>query len=271
MENKPSIALIGAGNMGGAMLAGWLARGAIEPRRSAVFDPKPSKQLAALSAAHRLALNPDKEGLSVDCVVVAIKPQIASDILPAYISVCDGAIVLSIMAGCSIARLSSLLGGHAKVARAMPNLPAAIEKGASGVYAPPIFSKAQRATVDALLAAAGDVVWLENEVDVDFVTAVSGSGPAYFFLLAEALADAGVALGLEEAAAQKLARATLFGAGAFVQHDERTLAELRAAVTSPGGTTAAALDIFDGASHDMRNLVRRAVEAAARRAAELTQ
>ena len=268
MNDKPSIALIGAGAMGGALLKGWLAAGTIDAARTAVFDPAPSDEIKALCAARKLALN---EGAGpFDAMVLAVKPQKAADVLPQYAALAGEAIVISVMAGKSIASIARLLNGAPRVARAMPNLPAAIGKGVSGLYAPGAINMAGRALVEKLLAAAGETVWVETELQIDFVTALSGSGPAYYLLLTEALADAGRALGLNAETAAALARATLAGSGALIDHDARSPANIRKAVTSPGGTTEAALNIFDGDDAAMRKLVQKAIAAAAKRAGELT-
>ena len=268
MNDKPSIALIGAGAMGGALLKGWLAAGTIDAGRSAVFDPAPSDEIKALCADRKLSLN--KGAGPFDAMVLAVKPQKAADVLPQYAALAGEAIVISVMAGKSINSIARLLNGAPRVARAMPNLPAAIGKGVSGLYAPGAINMAGRALVEKLLAAAGETVWVETEQQIDFVTALSGSGPAYYFLLTEALADAGRALGLNAETAAALARATLAGSGALIDHDARSPANIRKAVTSPGGTTEAALNIFDGDDAAMRKLVRQAIAAAAKRAGELT-
>ncbi|MCK5745564.1 MAG: pyrroline-5-carboxylate reductase, partial [Oricola sp.] len=180
------------------------------------------------------------------------------------------AIAISVMAGKSVASIQNMLNGAPRVARVMPNLPAAIRRGASGLYAPGAIDAKGRAIIETLMQAAGESVWVRSEQEIDYVTAVSGSGPAYYFLLTEALAEAGASLGLDRQAAAALARATLAGAGAMMDADPRAPAEMRKAVTSPGGTTEAALKIFDGDDAAMRKLVEKAVQAAAKRAGELT-
>lgn len=271
MRNTPSVALIGAGSMGGALLKGWLAKETINLGRSAVFDPGASNDIKALCAKHKLALNPASNSVQPDAMVIAIKPQKADALLPGYASVAESAINISVMAGKSIASISKALGGAKLVARTMPNLPAAIGKGISGLYAPDLINADGRAVIETLMAAAGETVWVESEKQIDFVTAISGSGPAYYFLLTEALADAGEALGLDKDAAAKLAIATLTGAGSLMSVEARTPEEMRRAVTSPGGTTEAALNIFDGDNKRLRALVKEATAAAASRAGELTE
>ncbi|PQA86162.1 pyrroline-5-carboxylate reductase [Hyphococcus luteus] len=269
MTDKPSVALIGAGAMGGALLKGWLAAGTIDPGRSAALDPNINDEMKALCEQHGIAVN-GNDG-PFDAMLLAVKPQVANDVLPSYAGLAKDAVAISVMAGKSIETISGALGGAKRVVRAMPNLPAAIGKGVSGLYAPEAVEEKGRAVADALMRAAGEVVWVRSEQEIDFVTAISGSGPAYYFLLTEALGEAGVKLGLDKDAAAALARATLVGAGALVASETRSAAELRKAVTSPGGTTEAALNVFDGDGAAMRRLVEAAVAAAAKRAGELTQ
>ncbi len=216
-----------------------------------------------------MRLNPDITP-DYDVIVIAVKPQVAGDVLPNYALLAKDAVVISVMAGKGIAAVGGALDGASRVARAMPNLPAAIGKGVTGVFAPPIVDENDRVRIEALMRAAGDVVWVQKEDDIDLVTAISGSGPAYFFLFAEALAEAGAALGLDQTAAATLARATFSGAGSLVETDQRALCALRKAVTSPGGTTEAALNVLDGESRPLRELIKEAAAAAARRAAQLT-
>ncbi|GAB4530088.1 MAG: pyrroline-5-carboxylate reductase [Amphiplicatus sp.] len=271
MTKEISVALVGAGAMGGALLRGWLSAGTIDPAASAIFDPAADAALKKLARQHDLALNPSPDELSVDALVLAVKPQAAASVLPAYASVARSALVISVMAGMSLAAIARVLGDPPRLARAMPNLPAAFGAGVTGLYAPATVNARARDVIDRLMAATGETVWVRSEKEIDFVTAVSGSGPAYFFLLTEALADAGAALGLEKEAAQRLARATASGAGAMLAADPRSPADMRKAVTSPGGTTAAALAILDGDAKALRQLMKEAAAAAARRAAELTE
>lgn len=269
MNDKPSVALVGAGAMGGALLKGWLGAGVIDAKRSAVFDPGVGDAIITLCAGAGVAVNPDAE--QFDAMVIAIKPQAAEKVLPAYAALASQAVVISVMAGTSVQALSRVLGGPPRLARAMPNLPAAIGKGVSGVYASDVVDADGRAMIESLMRAAGEVVWVKSEKHIDAVTAVSGSGPAYFFLLTEAMAQAGEALGLEPQAAAQLARATLSGAGALVDVETRTPLEMRRAVTSPGGTTEAALGVLDGEDEAFRRLIKEALAAAANRAEALTK
>jgi pyrroline-5-carboxylate reductase len=204
-----------------------------------------------------------------DAVILAIKPQIAVTALPALIGkIPESAVVLSILAGKTVGGLSAMLSRKAPVVRAMPNTPAAIGQGISAIFAPAGVTPAQRGLCESLLRAVGDVVWLDAEAEIDAVTAISGSGPAYVFLLAELLEQTAQELGLEPDAARRLARATVSGAGALLAASGESAADLRRAVTSPKGTTQAALDVLMAAD-GWPEILRRAVIAAESRAREL--
>jgi len=261
-----TIALAGAGKMGGAMLTGWLARG-LDAKRVVVIEPAPSPEIAAL-ARQGVQFNPKAAG-PIGTLVVAVKPQSFRD-AGAMLKplVAPSTLVVSIMAGTTIAALEEVCGGA--VVRAMPNTPAAIGRGITVAVAADNVSAAQRTTADALLSATGSVEWVDDEDLMDAVTAVSGSGPAYIFLLAEELARAGVAAGLPEALATRLARETVAGSGELLHRSDAAAATLRQNVTSPGGTTAAALDVLMGAD-GLRELMIRAVAAATRRSKELAK
>ncbi|KQT10013.1 pyrroline-5-carboxylate reductase [Methylobacterium sp. Leaf399] len=262
-----SLTLVGAGKMGGAMLAGWLRAG-LDPARTVVIDPSPSPEATALCAEHGLALNPASSA-PADVLVLAVKPQGLAEAAPGLAPLLGPrTLVLSILAGKTIADLMARLPTDA-VVRAMPNLPASVGRGATGAVAGAGVTALQRAQADALLACVGLVEWLEAEALIDALTAVSGSGPAYVFHLVEALAEAGCAAGLPQDMARRLARATVAGAGALLDADPREASQLRRDVTSPGGTTAEALAVLmreDG----LTALMREAVAAAARRAGELS-
>jgi pyrroline-5-carboxylate reductase len=261
-----TIALAGAGKMGGAMLTGWLA-GGLDASRVVVIDPQPSAEISAL-AAKGLRLNP--EGADhVDTLVVAVKPQSFRDAGAALRAlVAPSTLVVSIMAGTTIASLEEVCGGA--VVRAMPNTPASIGRGITVAVAANNVSATQRAIADALLRATGAVEWVDDESLIDAVTAVSGSGPAYVFLLAEELARAGVEAGLPEELATKLARATVAGSGELLHRSDLPASALRQNVTSPGGTTAAALDVLMAAD-GLRPLMIRAIAAATKRSKELAK
>ncbi len=267
MGRAPKVALIGAGAMGGALLKGWIDKSAIDAAASAVFEPAPSAAVQAMARGAAISLNPPIEP-RFDAVVLAIKPQSLADAAP-YAPVARNAFVISVIAGKTIASVSSVFGTP-RVIRAMPNLPSMVGAGATGLYASPAVGDADRKIAHALMAAVGEVAFVDSEAAIDAVTAISGSGPAYFFLLAEALEEAALELGLPAESAAALARKTLEGAGAVVAGDGRSTAALRKAVTSPGGTTEAALKVLDGEDGIIRRLIKEAAAAAFRRAQELT-
>jgi pyrroline-5-carboxylate reductase len=268
-----TIVLAGAGKMGGAMLSGWLAQG-LDARRVAVIEPHPSGEIRSYLAGG-VRLNPSaKEAGNIAAFVVALKPQAFREAGPALKPYVDATtLVVSIMAGTTIASLAEVLGGKdlgGHVVRAMPNTPAAIGRGITVAVAAKHVSQAQRETADGLLRATGSVEWVTDEGLMDAVTAVSGSGPAYIFLLAEELARAGVAAGLPEALATKLARETVAGSGELLHRSELSAEVLRQNVTSPGGTTAAALAVLMG-QDGLQSLLTRAVAAATKRSKELAK
>jgi pyrroline-5-carboxylate reductase len=262
-----TIVLAGAGKMGGAMLAGWLAQG-LDAKSVAVIEPHPSDEIRAL-VTKGIRLNPTPNEIGgVATLVVALKPQMfreAGTMLKSFVG--SSTLVVSIMAGTTIAALEEVCGS---VVRAMPNTPAAIGRGITVAVAANNVSAAQRAVADALLRATGSVEWVDDEDLMDAVTAVSGSGPAYVFLLAEELARAGVEAGLPAELATKLARETVAGSGELLHRSELASATLRQNVTSPGGTTAAALEVLMGEG-GMQQLMIRAVAAATRRSKELAK
>jgi pyrroline-5-carboxylate reductase len=267
LGNIGGLALIGAGKMGSAMLEGWLALG-LDPRRVSIFDPKPAPEIQALTAKG-IVLNPASDAAGKPAVVVlAVKPQIAPDALPSVIPlVGSDTLVISIMAGKTMKFLEAALP-NAAIVRAMPNTPAAIGRGITVAVPNDAVTAEQKQRAHALLAASGAVEWIADERLMDAVTAVSGSGPAYVFLLAETLARAGVAAGLPEDLAARLARETVAGAGELLHRSPLDPATLRKNVTSPAGTTAAALDVLM-ASDGLDPLMRQAVAAATRRSKEL--
>lgn len=258
------LALAGAGKMGGAMLTGWLA-GGLAPKLVTVIDPQPSDEIRAL-APKGVRVNP-ADLTPVATLVLAVKPQTFRDASAALRKlVTPQTLVVSIMAGVPIKVIEEVCGGA--VVRAMPNTPASIGRGITAAVAASTVSAAQRALADQLLRAAGGVEWATDEALMDAVTAVSGSGPAYVFLLAEELARAGVAAGLPEELAARLARETVAGAGELLHRSPLDAATLRQNVTSPGGTTAAALGVLM-ANDGLAQLMTRAVAAAAKRSQEL--
>jgi pyrroline-5-carboxylate reductase len=266
-----SLALVGAGRMGTAMLQGWLAMG-LPADAVSIFEPAPSPDLMALCSDKGLRLNPSLQQTSApDVLVLAIKPQMLDAAAPGLAPLAGkGTLVLSILAGKRIADLAARFPQAAAIVRAMPNTPAAIGRGISGVAANAAVTERQRGFTTALLGAVGQVEWLADERLIDAVTAVSGSGPAYVFLLAESLAKAGEAAGLPADLALRLARATVEGSGELMRLSPGTPpSTLRENVTSPGGTTAAALAVLMSAE-GLDPLMRDAVAAALRRAGELS-
>jgi pyrroline-5-carboxylate reductase len=254
--------------MGSALLRGWLARGA---QSISVVEPKPSAELRKLAKSKRISLYaaPSQVRQKPSVCVVAIKPQVLKGEAPALADFASrGALMISIAAGTSVAVLAKAWGSKARIIRAMPNTPGAIGAGITGLYAAGGTTAADRKRAISLLAALGETVWVDKEGLIDSVTAVSGSGPAYLFLMAEALTEAGVAEGLPRAQAEKFARATVSGAGALLAVDKSSAAALREAVTSPRGTTAAALSVLM-ANDGLVQLIKRAVRAARKRAEEL--
>ena len=264
-----SLVLVGVGKMGGALLSGWLDSGFAASGIRA-YDSSPSEETIRLCARAGVRLNPSIAGAAA-ALVVALKPQVFSS-AAAELSpfVDEHTLVVSIMAGKTIADIVQHIPPAASVVRAMPNTPAAVGRGVSGVVASPSVNPAQRALAHDLLSAVGAVEWVSDESLMDAVTAVSGSGPAYVFLLAECLASAGLAAGLPLDVAQRLARFTVEGAAELMtRHQEISPSDLRRNVTSPGGTTAAALDVLM-AEDGLEPLLRKAVAAARKRAEDLS-
>src|SRR4051812_2492411 len=263
-----TIVLVGAGKMGGAMLEGWLALG-LDPHNAVVLEPQPTIEIAA-PAAQGLRINPPASSVGpAAAVVIAVKPQVAPEVVPTlspYLG--PDTVVVSIMAGRTLGFLQQALGKPAALVRAMPNTPASIGRGITVAVAQDTVSQRQRDLVHALLSATGAVEWVTDESLIDAAPAVSGSGPAYVFLLAEALARAGVAAGLPPALADTLARATVAGSGELLHRSPLDPATLRQNVTSPGGTTAAALDVLM-AKDGLDPLMIRAIAAATKRSRDL--
>ncbi len=261
------VALVGAGKMGSAMLEGWIGLG-LDPGRAVVIEPQPAPAVAEL-AARGLQLNPPPDSIRPDAVLLAVKPQTAPEVMAAVAAlVSPGTVIISIMAGRTLAFLGRALPPETAIVRAMPNTPAAIGRGITVAVANPRVTAAQRVLAHALLAAVGTVEWVADEGLMDAVTAVSGSGPAYVFLLAESLARAGEAAGLPAPLAARLARETVAGSGELLYRSPLDAATLRINVTSPGGTTEAALKVLT-APDGLDPLMERAVAAATRRGREL--
>ena len=252
------LVLVGAGKMGSAMLEGWIARG-LKPKQITVIEPHPGKTVKAL-ARRGLKLNPKGKAAAASAIVIAIKP------LAGYFG--STTLVVSIMAGRTIDFLEKSLPPGAAIVRVMPNTPAAIGRSISVAFGNTGVSTRQRKQASDLLAAIGKVEWIGDEALMDAVTALSGSGPAYLFLLAEAMANAGIAAGLPPALATRLARETVAGSAELMHRSALDAATLRENVTSPGGTTAAALDVLMGPG-GLGHLLAEAIMAATRRSREL--
>lgn len=261
-----TILLVGGGRMGGALARGWRQRGiaagsifAVEPDAAAADRLKADTGVTVAATPADLTVSPD-------VVVFAVKPQGMAEAVPAYRKF--GGVFLSIAAGRTLKFFADALGPRAAVVRSMPNTPAAVGRGFTVACANAAVSADQRALCQMLLEAVGEVAWVDAESLLDPATAVSGSGPAYVFLLIEALAEAGKAAGLPADLADRLARATVIGSGELARLSPESASELRRAVTSPGGTTEAALKILL-APGGLTDLMTRAVDAATRRSREL--
>ncbi|MCW0236642.1 MAG: pyrroline-5-carboxylate reductase [Ferrovibrio sp.] len=261
------ILLVGCGKMGGAMLVGWLQRG-VAAADVVVVEPNP---VPGLPAGVRQVT--DATAVPADfkpaLVLLAVKPQVMDTVAPAYAAYAgSGACFLSVAAGKTIATLNGSLGGSAAVVRSIPNTPAAVGEGITIACANPAVSATQRKFCESLLSAVGEVGWVEDEGLIDAVTAVSGSGPAYVFWLTECMAAAGAAAGLPADLAARLARATVIGSGALMKQSVDSPEQLRKNVTSPNGTTQAALDVLM-AGDGLGPLMQRAIAAATKRSREL--
>ena len=263
------LTVLGGGNMGRALIGGMLRRGT-RPEHITVGESVEAAR-DALSADFGVQCTADNAAAveRASIVVVAVKPQVAGAVLTPLQPIFQRSrpLVISIAAGIRLAALETWCGAGVPVVRAMPNRPALVGAGATGLFAPASVSSAQREGAERVMQAVGEVIWVTAEDDLDVVTALSGSGPAYFFLLAELLTQGAIDLGLEPAAARRLAIATLHGAGQLAHAGDGDLARMRAEVTSKGGTTEAAVKAFEAA--DLRGIVARALEAATRRGREL--
>jgi pyrroline-5-carboxylate reductase len=262
------ITFIGGGNMAGALIGGLSdAPGSHEIR---VADPDDSVR-AAFEARGLQTFADGKTAIpGADVIVLAVKPQVTPAVMADIGPVLDtGQLLVSVAAGITLDGLHGWIGADIPVVRTMPNAPALLGLGVTGLFADDRCTETHRAQADLVMAACGETVWLSEEAQLDAVTAISGSGPAYYFLFTEALAAAGEALGLPGDTARTLALQTARGAGVMAVESGGDVIDLRRRVTSPGGTTAAAIEFFE--HHDLRSLVRGAAEAAARRSRELAK
>jgi pyrroline-5-carboxylate reductase len=261
------VMLVGAGKMGLALARGWLDAG-LPPNHLLLVDPAPNPAAQQLAEDYGLTLNADASGLLPNVLVLAVKPQVIDPVMESLQPIVGPqTLAISIAAGIDINRLSRGLD-MGRVVRTMPNTPAQIGKGITGAVAGPEVTSEGRAVAEALLSAAGPVVWFEDEGQLDAVTAVSGSGPAYVFHLVEALAEAARRQGLPDAIAEQLARQTVIGSAALLEADPAPPAVLRQNVTSPNGTTQAGLAVLMG-EPGLIDLIDRTVDAARRRSEEL--
>ncbi|NRA98565.1 MAG: pyrroline-5-carboxylate reductase [Rhodobacteraceae bacterium] len=259
------LVLLGCGKMGSAMLQGWLAAG-LAPEDVWVVEPHPSEWLAGIAGLHLNADLPRDPAV----VIVAVKPQIMNDALPLLHPLGDGGTVfLSVAAGTPISAFESSLGRSTPVVRAMPNTPAAIGRGITALIGNSWAGEEALVMAEGLLSAVGETVRLSDEAEMDAVTGVSGSGPAYVFHMIEALAAAGEAEGLTPELAMQLARATVAGAGALAMESGESAEQLRINVTSPNGTTQAGLEVLMSDEAGLGGLMGRTVAAAAARSREL--
>jgi pyrroline-5-carboxylate reductase len=262
--NTRGLVLLGCGKMGSAMLQGWLAQG-IDSGAVWVNDPYPSDWLKA-TGVHLNAPLPDAPAI----VLIAVKPQMMAEALPSLQSLGNGdTLFLSVAAGTTIAYYEQVLGANTPIIRAMPNTPAAVSRGITAITGNAQSTEAHLQLAEALLSAVGQVVRLEGEHQMDAVTGLSGSGPAYVFHMIEAMAAAGEAVGLAPDLAMKLARATVCGAGELAHQADETAEQLRINVTSPGGTTAAGLKVLMDPETGLPQLLKRTVQAATDRGREL--
>ena len=267
------VVLAGAGKMGAALLSGWLARG-LDPKSIIIQEPQLQGEAADLVRSRELRAVEQLTALDVapSVIIAAVKPQVMDAVFPPLAKLAGPkTVVLSIAAGRSIASFEKHLKPGAAVVRAMPNTPAAIGRGITGAVANSNVTAAQKSACDQLLSAVGEVVWVEKEELIDAVTAVSGSGPAYVFYLTECLAEAGRAAGLDADLAMQLARATVSGSAELMHQSPLAAGVLRQNVTSPGGTTAAALGVLMRDEAGLKTLMREAVLAAQKRGRELGQ
>ena len=265
--------LAGAGNMGSAMLAGWLEQG-LAPAQIIVQDPAPPPRAKELLAKHGIKAQATLASLpeAPAVIIVAVKPQVMDEVFPPLGKLAGkNTVVVSIAAGRTIAGFEKHLPKGTAVVRTMPNTPAAIGRGITVCVPNAHVTPAQRSACDQLLRAVGEVAWVDDEGLIDAVTAVSGSGPAYVFHLAECLAAAGVKAGLAPELAQTLARCTVAGSGELLHRSDLGADVLRQNVTSPGGTTFAALQVLMAEKGGLAELMREAVAAATRRSRELAK
>lgn len=264
------LVLIGAGKMGTAMLQGWLEAG-VRGDQVTIFDPAPPPETMAVIAQHSISHNPSLDSISdIEAILVAVKPQMVDEVLPAMASLASGKpLVVSVVAGKTIAAFREHFGKDTPVIRTIPNTPAAVGRGITAVAASDGVSPDQSRLATALLASLGEVVTVPDEAMIDACTAISGSGPAYIFYMTECMTAAAMELGLPADIAEQLARATVAGAGELMRATGTPAGVLRENVTSPKGTTYAALQVLMADHDGMKQLMIRATAAAEKRSREL--
>ena len=271
ITKKHPLVLVGCGKMGGALLDRWIKAG-LAGANALVVEPAGKKAVGDDVARARFVdgIADLPTNLKPRIIVLAVKPQVMGDVLPQLTKFGDGeTLILSIAAGFRSSGIAAALGENTSVIRAMPNTPAAVGKGMSAIVRSDSAGAADHALAEALFGAVGDVAWVDSEDDLDAVTALSGSGPAYVFHLVEAMASAGERVGLSEETARRLARQTIIGAAALLETSDEDARTLRRNVTSPKGTTEAALEVLM-AEDGLGDLMRKAIRAAAKRGRELS-
>lgn len=263
-----NICFIGGGNMAQALIGGLLSRG-LPTTRITVSDPVEQIRHVLEEKGIQTTTENVEAIKHADVVVLAVKPQVLATVLQSLKGLLSDKLVISIIAGAEIQTISDLIGGSQRIVRVMPNTPALVQTGAHGIYAPAAVDAQDRELTIQILAATGLTLWVENEAQIDAVTAVSGSGPAYFFYLMESMIRAGKNLGLDEKVATALTLQTALGAAQMAITSSNSPAELRKNVTSPNGTTQAALEVFDRAQISQN--IQAALAAAQKRSQELAQ
>lgn len=266
---KPVIAIIGGGNMGSSLLGGLIKKG-YQPEQLWVTSPE-ADQLDALKHEFGVNASTNNEDAAskADVIILAVKPQIireAAEPIAATIQR-SKALIMSVAAGIRECSIQQWLGGNTAIVRCMPNTPSLIGYGATGLYANNFVSNAQKELAESILSAVGITVWVDDEEQIDAVTAVSGSGPAYFFLILEAMQQAGEDIGLPADTARQLATQTALGAAKMAKESNLDISELRRRVTSPGGTTEKAVSVLE--NHNVRQIFNEAIRAAKQRSREL--
>jgi pyrroline-5-carboxylate reductase len=266
-QSLPSLLLVGGGRMGGAMLAGWRELGLTS---AVVVDPSPdASNLAAPGVTVVASAAAIPQDFTPEAVILAVKPQMAAEALPPYARFASHAVFISIMAGKTLHAIGTMLGVESALVRAMPNTPAAVRQGITVAVAGAYVSPRQKNLADHLLAATGQIAWVDDETLLDPVTAISGGGPAYVFLLTELMEQAGLDQGLPPALARQLARQTVIGSAALLAASDETAASLRIAVTSPKGTTERALAVLRADDAWPKSFTE-AIQAATERSRELS-